>query len=117
MRLRAFWCVFGAFLLTACSSISPDITTPQSGSPGPNGLHSGVYAAMFDKSGAIMAQLWYPETRESYNDLIAKYGSQFVPALKSDSHLTAYGNFWKADQAAISNYINLLNLKRADKTP
>jgi hypothetical protein len=112
----AFW-LFITALLSGCATHSPNLPLPSAPSPGPNGQHSGVYAVIYAANGSIKAQVWYAQTRTEYNALIAKFGTQFIPALQPDDHLTPDGAYWKADGTAIDNYVALLNLKRKSQTP
>lgn len=100
-----------------CHTISPDLPISNNPSPGPNGMHSGVYAVIHARDGSIKAQVWYEQNRTEYNALIGKYGSQFIPPIKADDHLTEDGAYWKADGIAISHYILLLDLKAKDRNP
>ena len=106
-----------ALALVGCATHSPDLPIPNNPSPGPNGEHSGIYAAIYSPSGEITGQVWYAETRDTYNALIAKFGNQFIPALTPDYHLTPDGKFFKADAIAISRLIDLKTEARKAITP
>lgn len=132
--------LFAAVLLAGCSALTPDVSKPHAASMGRNGAHSGIYALRLNPDGAIAAQLWYPQNRDTFNSLVVTYGKQFLPQLALDDHLTsayptsgwllesayvkgqivpveAPSGMWQADDTAIQNYVQLLNLRRADVTP
>jgi hypothetical protein len=113
------WEYLAIIALTGCvGTISPPISTSPNASSGPNGQHSDIYAVDYSADGkTILAQVWYPEKRASYDAMIGLYGRQFTPPLTPDIHLTQDGHYWKADQIAIRNEVELLKLWNGDRKP
>lgn len=113
-----FCAALAAVHLTGCSTVTPKIPVTPAASTGPNGQHSDIYAVDYAADGkTILDQVWYPEKRTSYNVLIGLYGKQFTPALVPDVHLAKDGRYWKADQIAITNEVEMLRLYNAEQKP
>jgi hypothetical protein len=137
MRTTNLLLVGLVLVLAGCSTTTPNLVHAAVPSPGPNGLHSGVYAVQYASDGSIGGHLWYPQNEVKYNALIKRYGTQFTPPLTPDWHLsTTYvetgwvlaasgklrtpvipgPGFWEADPIAINDYIQLLSIP-AQETP
>jgi hypothetical protein len=112
-----FVLLFSIPILAGCSTISPSLPIPAQPSMGSNGAHSLVYAVFYNAKGEIVGQDWYPEKRDTYNARIGKCGSQFLPPLQVDSHLTRDGSYWRADDTAINQFIQLGILAGKDQVP
>jgi len=113
--MKFFVPIIACAVLIGCGPVTPDVSVAPIASIGSNGLHSDIYAVVYAKDGkTIIAQVWYARKRASYNLMIGLFGKQYVPTLKPDSHLTPDGPYWKADQTAIEQEVDLI--RRYNKT-